>query len=105
MRAALVIKQHQDLQFLLYQRAMAALAIDVDGAGRTPLASSPRGRLCAATQSLIVASPRSSSAYAKPPGISGGVGEGIFAPLGMGSPQSSWRNSLAASARSSRRAA
>ena len=38
MRAALVIKQHQDLQFLLYHRAMAALPIDVDRAGRTPLA-------------------------------------------------------------------
>ena len=30
MRAALVIKQHQDLQFLLYHRAMAALPIDVE---------------------------------------------------------------------------
>ena len=38
MRAAPVIKQHQDLQFLLYHRAMAALPIDVDRAGRTPLA-------------------------------------------------------------------
>jgi hypothetical protein len=40
MRAALIIKQHQDLQFLLHQRAMAALSIDVDSswkdaAGRT----------------------------------------------------------------------
>jgi hypothetical protein len=32
MRAALVIKQHQDLQSLLYHRAMAALPIDVDRA-------------------------------------------------------------------------
>src|SRR5215472_2776182 len=33
-----VIRQHQDLQFLLYHRAMAALPVDVDRAGRTPLA-------------------------------------------------------------------
>src|SRR5215475_7609919 len=43
MGAALVIKQHQDLQFLLYHRAMAALPIDVDRAGRTPFRTHGRG--------------------------------------------------------------
>ncbi|MFL5255450.1 MAG: PLP-dependent aminotransferase family protein, partial [Rhodopila sp.] len=35
----LVTKKHQDWQFRLYHRAMAALPIDIDRAGRTPLAA------------------------------------------------------------------
>jgi hypothetical protein len=61
MRAALVIKQHQDLQFLLYQRAMAALAIDVDRPGRTPLA----GQIYQAIRRAIQTGPLASGA--RPP--------------------------------------
>jgi GntR family transcriptional regulator / MocR family aminotransferase len=39
MRSVLVIKQYQDCQFWLYHRAMAALAIQLDRARRTPLAA------------------------------------------------------------------
>ena len=39
MRSVLVIKQYQDCQFWLYHRAMAAVAIQLDRARRTPLAA------------------------------------------------------------------
>src|SRR5436190_23583064 len=42
MRAALVMKQHQDLQFRRYHRAMAALPIDVDPAAWVPVRVSQR---------------------------------------------------------------
>src|SRR3546814_18742470 len=39
MRPALVIKQYRNWRFRVYHRAMAALPIDLDRAGRTPLAA------------------------------------------------------------------